>query len=62
MSCRPCRPGPPRPLPRGPWRDPFVERVIGSVRREWQDHVIDLDERHLRRVLRDYFEHYLRWR
>jgi hypothetical protein len=36
--------------------------VIGSVRREWQDHVIDLDERHLRRVLRDYFEHYLRWR
>jgi putative transposase len=48
--------------PRSPWQNPFVERVIGSVRRECLDHVIVLDERHRRRVLRDYFEHYHRWR
>jgi len=48
--------------PRSPWQNPFVERVIGSVRRECLDHVIVLSERYLRKVLRDYFEHYHRWR
>ena len=28
--------------PRSPWQNPFVERVIGSVRRECLDHVIVL--------------------
>ena len=42
--------------PRSPWQNPFAERVIGSVRRECLDHVIVLNERHLRRVLGDYFE------
>ncbi len=35
--------------------------MIGSVRRECLD-VIVLSERHLRRLLGDYFEHYHRWR
>ncbi len=48
--------------PRSPWQNPFVERVIGSVRRECLDQVIVLDERHLRRLLGDYFRHYHRWR
>jgi len=26
--------------PRAPWRNPYVERFIGSVRRECVDHVI----------------------
>ena len=35
--------------PRSPWQNPFVERMIGSIRRECLDHVIVLDEQHLRR-------------
>jgi hypothetical protein len=31
--------------------EPYVERLIGSIRRECPDHVIILNERHLRRVL-----------
>jgi hypothetical protein len=35
--------------PRCPWQNPFVERVIGSLRRECLDHVIVLNERSLQR-------------
>ena len=48
--------------PRSPWQNPFAERVIGSIRRECLDNVIVLGERHLHRLLGDYFEHYHRWR
>ena len=44
--------------PRSPWQNPFCERVIGSIRRECLDQVIVLNERHLRRVLREYFSYY----
>ncbi len=44
--------------PRSPWQSPYVERVIGSIRRECLDHVIVLDERHLRRILREYVDYY----
>ena len=48
--------------PRSPWQSPYVERVIGSIRRECIDNVVVLHERHLRRILSSYFEHYHRWR
>lgn len=44
--------------PRSPWQNPFAERLIGSIRRECLNHVIVLSERHLRRILRSYFEYY----
>src|ERR1700720_1601213 len=44
--------------PRSPWQNAYVERVIGSIRRECLDHVIVFDERHLRRVLSAYFEYH----
>ncbi len=44
--------------PRSPWQNPFCERVIGSIRRECLNHVIVLNERHLRRILSSYFEYY----
>jgi putative transposase len=47
---------------RSPWQSPYVERMIGSIRRECLDRVIVLHARHLRRVLSSYFAHYHRWR
>ncbi len=44
--------------PHSPWQNPYVERVIGSIRRECLDHMIILGERHLRKVLREYLEYY----
>jgi len=44
--------------PRSPWQNPYVERVIGSIRRECLDHVIVLSERHLRRVFHSYLDYY----
>ena len=44
--------------PRAPWQNPFVERVIGSVRRECLDHFFVLNEAHLRRLLRRYLGYY----
>jgi transposase InsO family protein len=43
---------------RSPWQSPYVERVIGSIRRECLDHVIILNERQLRRLLRSYFAYH----
>jgi putative transposase len=43
---------------RSPWQNPYVERVIGSVRRECLNHVIVLNERHLQRILASYFRYY----
>ena len=51
-----------RIAPRSPWQNPYCERVIGSIRRDALDHVIVLNERHLRRVLRSYFSYYHHWR
>lgn len=44
--------------PRSPWQNPFVERVVGSIRRDCLDHVIVLSARHLRRILRAYLAYY----
>jgi transposase InsO family protein len=48
--------------PRSPWQNPYVERVIGSIRRECLDHVVIFNERHLRRVLSSYVDYYQRSR
>ena len=44
--------------PRSPWQNPYVERVIGSIRRECLDHVIIFNETHLPKVLRKYLDYY----
>ena len=44
--------------PRSPWQNPYVERLIGSIRRECLDHVIVLNEDHLRRILPEYLSYY----
>jgi putative transposase len=48
--------------PRSPWQRAYVERVIGSIRRECLDHVIVLNAESLRRTLRSYFIYYHRSR
>jgi hypothetical protein len=40
--------------PGSPWQNCFVERLIGTIRRECVDHVIALGEQHLRQVLKSY--------
>jgi transposase InsO family protein len=44
--------------PRSPWQNAFVERVIGTIRRECTDHIIPLSEAHLLRTLREYIDYY----
>ena len=44
--------------PRSPWQNPYVERVIGTLRRECLDHVIIINERHLQRILGSYLDYY----
>ena len=48
--------------PRSPWQNAFVERVIGSIRRDCLDHVVVLNDHHLKRILTGYFNYYHRWR
>jgi len=48
--------------PRSPWQRAYVERVIGSIRRECLDHVIVFQENALRRTLNSYFDYYHRSR
>jgi hypothetical protein len=43
---------------RSPWQNAYVERLIGTVRRECLDHVIVLSEGGLRKVLKEYFRYY----
>jgi transposase InsO family protein len=52
-----------RPVaPRSPWQNGYVERVIGSIRRDLLDHVIVSGEAHLRRLLRAYADYYNTYR
>jgi transposase InsO family protein len=44
--------------PASPWQNGFAERLIGSIRRECVNHVIFLDEAHLRRILKSYARYY----
>jgi len=36
---------------------PYVERLVGTIRREYLDHVIVLNELHLKQLLRAYFSY-----
>jgi transposase InsO family protein len=44
--------------PRSPWQNPYVERLIGTIRREYLDHMIVFGEAHLRRILGRYAAYY----
>jgi transposase InsO family protein len=44
--------------PRSPWQNGYVERLIGTLRRECLDHVLIYGERHLRRILTLYSLYY----
>jgi len=44
--------------PRSPWQNPFVERVIGTIRRDCLNNFIILNEAHLIRILTEYFNYY----
>jgi putative transposase len=48
--------------PRSPWQNCYAERVIGSIRRECLDHLVVINKRHLRRILKSYFQYYHRSR
>lgn len=39
---------------RSPWQNGIAERWVGICRRELMDHVIALNEQHLRRLIREY--------
>ena len=43
---------------RSPWQNPYVERLIGSIRRECLDHVIVMNESSLRRQIACYLDYY----
>ena len=51
-----------RVAPRSPWQSPYVERLIGSIRRECLDPVIVLHQVHWHRLLKAYFAYYHRSR
>jgi putative transposase len=51
-----------RTAPRSPWQNAFVERVIGSIRRECLDHVIVVNATGLQRVLTAYVAYYMQSR
>jgi transposase InsO family protein len=44
--------------PRSPWQRAYVERLIGSIRRECLDHVIVFGERSLHRTLAAHCAYY----
>ena len=44
--------------PASPWQNGLAERLIGSIRHEFLDHVIVLGEAHLRRILNSYARYY----
>jgi transposase InsO family protein len=49
---------PARTAYRSPWQNGVAERWVGSVRRELLDHVVVMNERHLRRLLTEYIHYY----
>ena len=48
--------------PRSPWQSPYVERLIGTIRRECLDHFIIFNQGQLHRILTRYMDYYHRIR
>ncbi len=48
--------------PQSPWQNPYVERFIGSIRRDCLDYIIIISRSGLYRILKDYSEYYERSR
>jgi putative transposase len=48
--------------PGSPWQNAYVERLIGTIRRELLDNVVVLNEQHLRRLLKSFVTYYNEWR
>ena len=48
--------------PASPWQNVYAERVIGTLRGELFDHVIVLNEWHLKRLMSSYLDYYHPWR
>jgi transposase InsO family protein len=44
--------------PRSPWQNPYVERLIGTIRRECLDHMIVFGQAHLCRILGKFAAYY----
>jgi len=44
--------------PQSPWQNPYVERLIGSIRRDCLNHFVIFNARHLKRTLTSYFVYY----
>src|ERR1035437_6649891 len=47
---------------RSPWQNGRMAMLIGSIRREYTDHLIVLNEEHLRRILAKFSAYYNGWR
>jgi transposase InsO family protein len=43
---------------RSPWQNGYVERLIGSIRRECTDHLLVFNAEHLRGILAKYASYY----
>jgi hypothetical protein len=43
---------------RSPWQNGVAERWVGNCRRDLLDHVIVLNERHLKRLMSEYVRYY----
>ena len=43
--------------PFSPWQNPHCERIVGSIRREYLNHMLVLNKAHLKRTLRSYFDY-----
>jgi len=43
---------------RSPWQSPYIERFIGTLRRELLDHVVVLNRHHLERLLNEFIAEY----
>lgn len=41
-----------------PWQNPYCERLIGSIKNDCLNHLVVLNEDHLKRMLSEYFKYY----